>query len=131
MFILKVFYKSGQLFQFGYRDATMAKDVRDGIEACKAGQAVQVMDDHGHEAVLIKADMVAIQVTDVAAEVAGEIEVAQLVERLRGMNRPAHTSYGQYGDGALHALAADVATRRHSDVPLGELVKQKMAPFSA
>lgn len=91
MFILRVEYKTGQRYDFGFRDRAQGTAARDAIMAAPVGADVHVMDDHGHSAILFADGLLCLMLVDAQAEALGQQEVRYLLSLVQ---RPAAADAG-------------------------------------
>lgn len=86
MHILRIDYKTGLRIDFGFLEKRAASEALSAIDEAKAGTMVLIIDDHGHEGHIVKDGVLACVLTDLAAEVQGQIDVQAAIEGVKGAN---------------------------------------------
>lgn len=80
MFVFRVDFQTGQRLEMAFRARDQALAARDKIDAGKPGALVVIEDDHGHSASIRLTGILAVLVTDVAAERIGMMEAAVVAQ---------------------------------------------------
>lgn len=88
MHILRIDYKTGLRIDFGFLERTAAREAVEAINTAKPGALVTIIDDHGHEGTLRADGVLAVVLTDLVAEVQGQIDVQGAIAGVRAINEP-------------------------------------------
>jgi hypothetical protein len=86
MHILRIDYKTGLRIDFGFLEKGPAREAVEAINTAKPGALVTIIDDHGHEGTLRVDGVLAVVLTDLAAEVSGQMDVQAAIEAEKARN---------------------------------------------
>lgn len=83
MHILRIDYESGLRVDFGFLSIADGLSAQARLLDTKKGDFVLIADDHGHQAALRTDGILALVLTDLAAEVAGQIEIKSEIDNVK------------------------------------------------
>jgi len=86
MHILRIDYKTGLRIDFGFLEKRAAAEALSAIDEAKSGSMVLIIDDHGHEGHIYKDGVLACVLTDLAAEVQGQIDAQAAIAGVKAVN---------------------------------------------
>jgi hypothetical protein len=105
MHILRIDYKTGLRIDFGFTEKRAATEALSALDEAKSGSMVIVVDDHGHEGHVVKDGLLACVLTDLDAEVAGQMDVQQRVAELKASLAPETQQPARWNSGTVPVRA--------------------------
>ena len=83
MFILRIDFKTGLRVDFGFVERAPAAEALESLDVAKDGMLVLIHDDHGHEGHIRNDGVLSAVLTDLDAEVQGQMAVQQRIAALQ------------------------------------------------